>query len=373
MSEFQYYEFKSVDKALTEKERATISSWSSRTRASADGAVFTYHYRDFPQNEKEVVKTYFDAMFYTSNWGTCRLIFKISNDIIDSKMFNCFDSDVIEVNEFKDFVLLDIIIEEQEETLAYYEPEGTLDTLLPLRDNLMNGDTRFLFLYWLQHNLERIHNEWAYIDPESRVLRVPDGLNELTPALHCFIELFEINKDMLSVIQKYSAPLNAVGSYADLDVVNMSDQDKNDFLRRLLANEKNLHIKLKQHFMPPTKKSRTIEYGDFTLQQIHEQIEEFKVQRQQEESEKKEKEKLAELKKTEAEQSSLWIRVDRYIAEKNSRAYDEAVTILVQLKKLAKYKNQLNEFYERTHSIHKKYSRLSGLKSRMFDQKLLKL
>lgn len=85
MSEYQFYEFKSIDKALTLKEREIVSSWSSRIQVTNSGAVFTYHYSDFPQDELEVVEKYFDAMFYSTNWGTKRLIFKIPKDFIDKK------------------------------------------------------------------------------------------------------------------------------------------------------------------------------------------------------------------------------------------------------------------------------------------------
>jgi hypothetical protein len=68
MSGYQFYEFKSIDKPLTTKEKEIISGWSSRTSATNTGAIFTYHYSDFPMDELKVVEEYFDAMFYIANW-----------------------------------------------------------------------------------------------------------------------------------------------------------------------------------------------------------------------------------------------------------------------------------------------------------------
>ena len=64
MSEFQQYQFRTIDKPLSKEDREEISGWSSRTIASSTGATFIYHYGDFPKDEVTVVAQYFDAMFY---------------------------------------------------------------------------------------------------------------------------------------------------------------------------------------------------------------------------------------------------------------------------------------------------------------------
>ena len=52
MSEYQYYEFRCIDRPLKEEEQKKIESWSSRTRPTSTGAIFVYNYRDFPKDEK---------------------------------------------------------------------------------------------------------------------------------------------------------------------------------------------------------------------------------------------------------------------------------------------------------------------------------
>ena len=41
MSEFQYYEFQTIDRPLTADERKEINSWSSRGQVSASRAVIS--------------------------------------------------------------------------------------------------------------------------------------------------------------------------------------------------------------------------------------------------------------------------------------------------------------------------------------------
>jgi hypothetical protein len=371
MSEYQYYEFKSVDRALTEKERETISSWSSRTRASADGAVFTYHYSDFPRNEEEVVQKYFDAMFYTSNWGTSRLMFKIPTSVIDARAFAVYDSDSIIISQFKEYTLMELMVEEG--GYDYYEPDSMLGSLMPLRNDLMNGDTRCMYLLWLNEMVLATGCEWADIDPDCQILKVPNGFNEMTPALQCLMETFEVDPDLLTVLQKYSGRLNeADDTELAKAVEDMAEEDKNDFLHRLLANEKNLSSRLKRHIQPSPSNSGRIAYENITMQQVYDQVQEIKYLRKQAERDKRNRQKLARLEKTAAQESMLWIQVDRHIAAKNSKGYEEAVKILVQLKELAAHKNKLDEYYERTQLIQKEHSRLSALKNRMNERKLLK-
>ena len=45
MSEYQFYEFRSVDRPLTTKEQQEIDKWSSRTSPSSTGATFIYNYK----------------------------------------------------------------------------------------------------------------------------------------------------------------------------------------------------------------------------------------------------------------------------------------------------------------------------------------
>ena len=86
MSGYQYYEFQAIDRPLTAGERKEVSSWSSRTEATATQATFVYHYGDFPEDQREVVEKYFEAMLYVSNWGTRQLLFRFPRAIVDQNL-----------------------------------------------------------------------------------------------------------------------------------------------------------------------------------------------------------------------------------------------------------------------------------------------
>ena len=114
MSEFQCYQFKAIDRPLTESERKEVGSWSSRAQVSAHSATFIYHYGDFRQDEEKVVEQYFDAMLYFANWGTRRLLFRLPAALTDAKAIKSYcledkwTSDYIRLKKKGAFYLLDI-------------------------------------------------------------------------------------------------------------------------------------------------------------------------------------------------------------------------------------------------------------------------
>jgi len=137
-SEYQYYEFKSTDKPLTEKDREEISKWSSRTKATRNGAIFVYNYGDFPKDEIEVLKKHFDALFYISNWGTIWLAFKFPSAIADI-----------------------------EQIMRYKIPESI---------EIISGDYRCLYLMWLNLVTKDFINDWGNINPNVKEPPIPYGL-----------------------------------------------------------------------------------------------------------------------------------------------------------------------------------------------------
>lgn len=140
MSEYQFYEFKAIDKPLSKEDKAQIDSWSSRTKASNTGAIFTYNYGDFPRDVITTMEKYFDAMFYTSNWGTIRLVFKFPKPLLNTEKIKQYCiKDGLEIIKRSDFILLDIAFSDQEAE-RWSEGEGWLTTLISLRDDILNGD-----------------------------------------------------------------------------------------------------------------------------------------------------------------------------------------------------------------------------------------
>lgn len=87
MSEYQYYEFQSIDRPLTLEEQAEVQRLSSRVKLSSTQAVFIYNYSDFRADPEQVLTRYFDMMFYITNWGTRQVLFRLPLTLVDPTWF----------------------------------------------------------------------------------------------------------------------------------------------------------------------------------------------------------------------------------------------------------------------------------------------
>ena len=85
MSEYQYYDFKAIDRELTKAEMTALRSIS--TRAVITSTSFTNHYEwgDLKADPLKLLAEYFDAFVYVANWGTRELCFRLPQELVDSK------------------------------------------------------------------------------------------------------------------------------------------------------------------------------------------------------------------------------------------------------------------------------------------------
>ncbi|HUS17491.1 MAG TPA: hypothetical protein VM536_21045, partial [Chloroflexia bacterium] len=150
MSEYQYYEFQALDRGLTEVAMANMHALSSRAVVTPTSASFVYHFGDFRGDPKSVLANDFDAMLYMANWGTRRLMFRLPRAIVSSEALEpyCIPK-VITVETHADNLILDISIH-KEESEWIDTGEGRLSRMTPLRDAILTGDYRALYLAWLR-------------------------------------------------------------------------------------------------------------------------------------------------------------------------------------------------------------------------------
>ena len=157
MSEFQYYEFYSIDKDLTEQEIEEVDSLSSRFSPTSRRAIFTYSYSDFKHDEETVLLKYFDFFLYLSNWGTKRIMYKIPIELVDYeeiKQYKCnydnyYADNGILIKKKSKFAIIDINLSEEGGDMWIEEESQISPNLIGLRQDILNGDYRSLFIMWL--------------------------------------------------------------------------------------------------------------------------------------------------------------------------------------------------------------------------------
>ncbi len=243
MSEYQYYEFRAIAHPLTDEQKKEVSSISSRAYVTSHQASFVYNYGDFRGDEKQLITEYFDIMLYMSNWGSRRLMFRIPLSLIDMEQVATFCiSDEIDhwLSKDKENIILDLNFNDEEQG-DWIEGEGWMDELIDLRNELIKGDYRILYLSWLKAAKTAL--EIQSIDRDTLEPPVPYGLRQLSRAQKGYIRFFDIDEVMVEVAAERSKDQRKeieISKWID----KLSEEEKNDFLSRLSLGEGNLSILL---------------------------------------------------------------------------------------------------------------------------------
>jgi hypothetical protein len=115
-----------------------------------------------------------------------------------------------------DVQVLEFEMSEEEGFDEWMEERGLLSTLGRLRDDILQGDYRALYLAWLKamslesddYDEDEDDPDNFFNDPEPPV---PAGLKKLTPPLKAFADFFEIDPFLISAASERSPDLSPLG------------------------------------------------------------------------------------------------------------------------------------------------------------------
>lgn len=371
MSEYQYYEFQTVDRLLTPKEQEKIRQLSSRVQLTSSRAVFLYNYSDFSGDPDQVLARYFDAMLYIANWGTWQLMFRFPKTAVDPQWFRPYHlPDVVTVSTNAKYVILDIEINE-EEGMGWVEGEGWLSQLLPLRDDLMAGDLRLLYLVWL-----RVAPALAGYDLDEDPMEppVPPNLGQLSPPLKSFMDLVELDPDLVAASAQASSRVKAsIPSSLEDHLSALSAKEKHEFLLKLVRREAHVDLQLinrLQEIAGTPQSPFPSTPGCRRWSELEAIATDMKATRKQKEKQAARKKRIQELEALAPKTTQAWQRVVDLIALKQAKPYDEATALLRDLCDLAKYQNQVPAFISRFEQLKSDYSNRPALMKRFRSIKL---
>jgi len=377
MSEYQYYEFQAIDKRLSDNDKQEIKKLSSRVQPTNTTASFVYHHGDFRHDPYKVLLNYFDAMLYIANWGTHQLMFRFPKGAIPAHIMAQYEfGETVVWTQEKEFCVLNISFDEINNEGMWIEGEGILSEIISVRDEILTGDYRALYLAWLisaDYEADRYDIEDDDFEPEDDELAqiieppVPNGLQSLSPALKNFTEFFGLSKDLVSTSAEKSNPLEKLSENLEQYLYKLSDDEKLAFLKRVLAQETRLDIALTNRLKAFAGENQSVgaTIGGRSILELLNRAEEIKKQQL---AEKKRKDARAHQKKMEQlapQKESLWARAEALIAQRNVAGYDEAIPILQDLQALATYQNDSSAFNEKIAVIKKTYPTLKGLLDRL--------
>lgn len=354
MSEYQYYEFQTIDRLLTKAEQVEVEGLSSHIDVTASRVVVTYSYGDFRHDPKQVLSRYFDACLYAANWGTRRLMFRFPHGLIDlTDVEPYFREGAIEYTNLGAYQILEIELNE-EAGFGWVEAEGVLSGLIQLRNDILDGDYRSLYLAWLK----AVTLEDPEVVTDEQEPPVPAGLQKLTPALQRLAQFFDIDLHLIESAAGASlAKTLAVTDKAlQQAIAQLTREECNEFLFRLAQGEAGLGLALKHKLRGKLKTAPSPK--DSPRRPVREllrdarRLREQEAQRQREASEKR---RIEELKKLAKREAQAWQDVETLIQRGQAKAYDEAVGQLLKLRELAEFQNTQLEFSQRMNRVRERY------------------
>ena len=387
MSEHQVYEFKALDGSLSAKDKEYVRGLSSRAKVSSTSAYFVYNYGDFRGEPEEVLDRCFDVMVYFANYGVRTVMVRLPKDVISERSLQPYTIDYfIKTSTTEKSVILALNIISEDYYVWIEDDESWIDELCEVRNEILQGDLRSLYLSWLKAGLA---DDAPPLD-ELMEPPIPPNLKTLSPTLTSLTKFFKIDMDMVAIAAE-SSPSKQTKTEPIADwIAALSEGDRNAYLLRVAQGDTHVGADLMQHlrkeFGSPIETSgittgRTLA-EIITL--VHTREEERNQQEQAaaearyaREENRKKQQKVATTQSRQLYLQSLvpkvdrlWTDVFRLIGYGKAKSYDEAVEILKDLRDVATMQGQPERFGDRIDHLMSKYSSRSALLRRIRDANL---
>jgi hypothetical protein len=364
MSEYQYYEWQTIDRPLSASEQAAVNELSSHmdTVTSAQ-AIVTYSWGDFKHDPQKVLLKYFDAFLYDSNFGVRKLMFRLPKNLVDVPSIQPYLlEDWIMLEEHSKYFVLEIEINDEIDFFEWIESEGILGQLTPLREQLLQGDTRMLYLAWLKA-ISRDDPEVWEEEPEPPV---PAGLKKLNASLQALTEFFEIDPHLISSAAVASKNMESARA-PDLEsaISKLTRTESDAHLLQIVRGEPGAVLSLKKRLTALSGGNPSLQsQSRRTASQLFEQAGKVEMEAKRQAREEAERKRIRRLETLAQEEEANWVYAENLLGQKRGSAYDEATKLLVELHDMAEYKQSRNKFAERFKLICDRYGKSAVLMGR---------
>ena len=360
------------------------------TRAEITPTSFTneYNYGDFRGSPEKLMDTYFDAFVYVANWGTHRLMFRIPRKFLDVKAVEAYcDDEVLTLEVKQDHVVLEFSSQE-EGGGEWEEGEGYMPSLISVRAELMRGDYRALYLGWLASIQYRDPDDEEEGEEGEVEPPVPPGMAKLSAPLRALADFLRIDDELIEVAAKGSAgEAPAEPSREELArwVKKLPTTVKDDSLVRFLSDEGDLILRaellrqFREATLPGTKTKPAA--GRRKVAELLAARDALIEEKRRETAEREAKEKAKQEKaRAEARRKHLdelsgreqetWGEVEKLIATKLPKSYDQAVALLVDLRDLAQRSGTQTAFAQRAGELRERHRAKPSLQQRLAKVRL---
>lgn len=233
MSEYQYYEFLTIDRPLSAEDRAELRRISTRADITPTRFTNEYEWGDLKADSIDFMKQWFDVHVYLANWGTRELMLRLPKALVDLEQLLPYadQSLAVQLFETEDYIIIVLHVESEFDEV-YLEHNGRwMARLSPLREDILAGDYRLLYLLWL-YDIQGVPYDEDIFEPMP-------GAGPMTPRLEDAVEFFGLDEDLVRVATERGASRLLVPTAADLQAAiwTLKEDEMVDLLARVAAGD----------------------------------------------------------------------------------------------------------------------------------------
>lgn len=373
MSEHQYYEFRAIDRPLTDRQMRELRVISTRAAISRTSFSNHYEYGDLKANPRDLLAKYFDASLYFAHWMYLEVAFRFQKDAIDVKALRRYTGGhTFDARKMGEDVIVAISVESDGETFdAADDGSDWLSALIGLRTDIANGDQRAPYLAWL------LDVQCGVVDDDAPEPARPEGLGALSPALESLVDVIGLDRDFVAVAAEGAPRAIAPPSGRDLHrwVSGLDGREHIALLTRVARGDGSVSAELQRRFRQQAPRQaaalplRTAGELRVKAEAIARRRLDATHQREARERARREREVrtmreryLTGLAKRERQ---AWERVDGLIGTKRRADYAAAVTLLVDLRDITDRNRRDAAFAQRLATIRARHAKKPALLARL--------
>ena len=341
MSEYQYYEFLAIDRPLKENEMAELRALSTRATITPVSFTNEYNWGDLKGDPDKLMQRYFDVHVYVANWMTAIFMVRLPTEALTQETAKAMAAPyILDIKAAKTHWIITWSLEESEnhDRFGMEDGRGWMARLAPVRDELLRGDLRSLYIGWLPAVVGEMMDE-----DEMEPLCV-SGLGNLTASQQALAEFLEVDPDLLAGagMGSPSAPKAEISPQEmDTWIDALPREEINSILKQLLEGKgQQAERSVRNQFAAWRRGLQTgnTDASRRTLGELRQnaekaqqiRLEKQKRDRKQLEIKRREKRK-AYLKNLSSDFPKAWASVKEPVERGSGRGYDEACRILVDI------------------------------------------
>ncbi len=349
---------------LSKQEPNLICGQATNDQVSDNG--------DFKHDPIEVLRKFFDGFLYWANWGSPQLALRFPHGLLPGDLIDGYDfDDFVTFTKHSDYDILDIHFSEMEGPDEWVEYD--LGSLIAIREELMDGDLRALYIAWLACMEMLGSYDEEEEDEEIYVPPVPPAFGKLTEAQQGLADLLQVSQELLTAAARHSNErMPSTDDDVSARITLLPPERRDDYLVRLARNEPGLSRRLINELRglgqnKTSAKSSTAEHVTYATL-----LAESKAIKAQLQREKYEQEQLAHQRRLQDihdHQDVHWRHIDQAVARGSGAAYDEALQSLLELREVAEHFKETRQFQERFRAWVQPHMRRPALLKRLGDNK----